>query len=1780
MVAWRVACRGKRFRLLAGALALGMVTALLVAGSPTVAKAATASCPDVLFLGSRGSGQPGPGPDQTGLGSPLDALNTRLDSLVKASGLTYDYFANPYPAVPVTGWPGIINGIAAKTTGYIKDIGMYRWSVSRGEELLKGQITEEINNCDSSKLVLAGFSQGAQVTGNVYQGLSSAQLSHIFAVELFGDPRFNGKDPVGMGDYDPMRNGTLTTGPANSPRPLFPSSGVVQSWCHYQDIICQGFWKYGPKRLPLPSFDTTNHSNYDQEGDINGPADSSSNPIYPQRAADWIADAVAATTPTNPPVAVLTQPGTLPSGEPVTLSAGQSWDPSGSPLTYSWDFDGSRSYGTSTGTTPRVTHTFPAVGTYLVDLKVTNSAGLSATATVTVAVADPGNEASPPGAPENVVSTPSADFTSDTLSWSAPSSGPPADGYVIYSEGIPVDVVAPGDALAWTLDADPLPLPVEVVAYNGAGEGGSSPEVVMSDASVVPDDNLNKMWNTYGNQGGHWTGGDATISTPLPDGRDAWLFSDTFLGTVNDDGSRPSDTPLVVHNSMVVQNGAPGGAVLATLTGGTASDPTSLVGAGAQTGGIYGYQANSEFVVGNTLYAFYMAYATGPDGPLSNVPKYVVLAQFSLPDLTLQSATQLPVDATKLWGMAVVQSGGYVYIYGNGNSGLYVARAPASGPASGWQFWTGSAWSGNESNAVSILNGVGGLSVAQVNGQYVLVTFDQEVAFDNHIVTYTATAPTGPFGNKQQLYTVPPRPNCGACFAYYPQLHQEFAPSGYLTISYNINSLDPQDDYADEMKYRPVFIDAVWPRPQPPANDLPMAPSNLTATSTGSGIQLSWTASPTADVSYHVWSEDLSKNEKFYSQIGDAPSTSYLVTNLTQGDNYQFVATAYNTNGDSPPSNSVTATFNLSPPSTAPANLTATAQPDGSVDLSWDPVAGAQWYTLLKEDVTAGEQAFTPFGPNPAGTSYTAQGLDVGDTYEFEVKANNVGGAGPPSAPATATVYVTPPSAPTGLTATANDDGTISVSWSAPSSGCPCWYMVYYQDATKGDAYTHYLDTTTTATLTYLNIRDTYNIKVTATNRGGEGPAAGPVSAVAYMPPPGAPTNLGGVASSDGTIGLSWSPPTGCPGCWYWVHYRDATQHQSFTSYLATGTTAKLTYLNIHDTYEIYITATNAGGEGPPTPTIQVTATMALPDAPRNLQAAANQDGTIGLSWDPPDNCPDCWYMVHYRDATKNQSFTSYLDTSTSAQLTYLNIGDNYDIYLTATNAGGEGPATPTVTVKAYQPPSAPQNLTATPGDGHIGLSWTAPSSGCPCWYMVHYRDATKNQSFTSYLDTGTTANLTYLTNGDSYEIYITATNAGGEGPPSNTVRATPKMPPPSAPSGVTATAKNNGTISLSWTAPGSGCPCWYLVYYRDATKGDAYTHYLDTTTSATLTYLNIGDTYQAYVVATNAGGYSPASSTVSAKAYMQPPGAPTGLSVSSRTDGMTVDMSWNAPGSGCPCWYFVHYQDATAHGSWQSYLDKTTSAKLTFLTTGHTYNVYVTATNAGGEGPGTPVATVVPQIPAPHLSVCMAGLNPWAVLLCWTAANPKGAFWIYLNGKRLPYPVIGQDALYVSYLPPGTDTMYVTAAGNGGESPPSNSVTLVVPEYPTPSPPPTATISHRGCTFPSITGFTCIGVDGVSYADGGGLLVIGDIIETFPHQDWCGALYFTISSGPDSGYHQIKGYACAVYGWPASARGYFGYSVPAGAQVCAGGDTDPSYRTYPYTDPSGPACATAKPYS
>jgi hypothetical protein len=101
-----------------------------------------------------------------------------------------------------------------------------------------------------------------------------------------------------------------------------------------------------------------------------------------------------------------------------------------------------------------------------------------------------------------------------------------------------------------------------------------------STPTATPNAGLNTLFNTYGNSGIGWTGADSTYSTPLPDGRRLWIYSDTFLGPVNPDLSRPIDTPFL-RNSMIVQDGAR----LETVHGGTTSEPTTLLAPASGTTG-------------------------------------------------------------------------------------------------------------------------------------------------------------------------------------------------------------------------------------------------------------------------------------------------------------------------------------------------------------------------------------------------------------------------------------------------------------------------------------------------------------------------------------------------------------------------------------------------------------------------------------------------------------------------------------------------------------------------------------------------------------------------------------------------------------------------------------------------------------------------------------------------------------------------------------------------------------------------------------------------------------------------------------------------------------------------------------------------------------------------------------------------------------------------------------------------------------------------------------------
>src|SRR6266511_2121128 len=857
---------------------------------------------------------------------------------------------------------------------------------------------------------------------------------------------------------------------------------------------------------------------------------------------------------------------------------------------------------------------------------------------------------------------------------------------------------------------------------------------------------------------------------------------------------------------------------------------------------------------------------------------------------------------------------------------------------------------------------------------------------------------------------------------------------------------------------------------------LPAAPSGLTATAGDGQAVLSWTASPTEGAWYWVYQRDVTAGEASFTQL-QLPVTQCCTMTagyLTNGHSYEFKVTAFGQGGESGASNVVTVTPTAPLPA-APTGLSATAQSDGTIKLSWtaSPTADV-WYWVYQRDVTAGEASFTQLPlPVTQCCTMTAGYLTHDHQYEYQVSATNSGGESARSNVASATARYPLPAAPSGLTATAGD-GQAVLSWTAsPTEGA--WYWVYQRDVTAGEAsFTQLqLPVTQCCTMTagYLTNGHSYEFKVTAFGQGGESGASNVVTVTPTAPLPAAPTGLSATAQSDGTIKLSWTAsPTA--DVWYWVYQRDVTAGEASFTQLQLPVTQCCTmtagYLTNGHSYEFKVTAFGQGGESGASNVVTVTPTAPLPAAPSGLTATAG-DGQAVLSWTASPT-EGAWYWVYQRDVTAGEaSFTKLqLPVTQCCTMTagYLINGHAYEFKVSALSQGGESGASNVVTVTPTAPlPAAPTGLSATAqSDGTIKLSWTAPAPNL--WYVVYYRDATAGQAWqkTSLpITICCTFTAGSLTHNHTYQYKVAALlSGGGEGPASGVAQATARFARPAAPTNLRGASNGAGSINLYWDAPGPNL--YYWVYMRDVSAGEmSFTRSANPTdqTQASPDWLRHGHTYEFKVTAESPGGEGPASSAIRVISYGGLPAAPSGLTATPG-DGR-VTLRWTA--SSTPnVWYVVYQQDTTTGQAWQRLpLAMTTCCAFTagLLVNGHTYAFKVIATNAGGDSGPTNVVTAKPMPPFPAApSGLTASPGDGKVTLRWTASStPNVWYWIEYaprggTWQRLKYPVASCCAFTVGYLVNGTIYDFrVRATNAAGDSAASNTASAR-PMPPMPQPP------------------------------------------------------------------------------------------------------------------------------
>ena len=299
--------------------------------------------------------------------------------------------------------------------------------------------------------------------------------------------------------------------------------------------------------------------------------------------------------------------------------------------------------------------------------------------------------------------------------------------------------------------------------------------------------------------GGGWTGADATYSIPLPDGRQLWLFGDTFLGTVNADRSRPPTG--LIRNTFVIQDGEE----LTTLYTGSPGNASAF--AQPQEPGWW-YWPGHGVTRGDTLEVVLYGFKNEGGGAWGFAYASIDVAKYALPDIRLLSIERKVLDPKINYGACVLEDDGFYYLYGAEKEGLqkylHVARVPvAEGLAGEWAYYDGADWVADPGQSKRLFANVSEqFSIFRHEGHYYLLT--QHHIFGSQIYIYKADAPTGPFTDPTLVYCTPE--TGGDIFTYNAFAHTQFLDRGELLVSYNVNSFEFADVFANADNYRPYFV--------------------------------------------------------------------------------------------------------------------------------------------------------------------------------------------------------------------------------------------------------------------------------------------------------------------------------------------------------------------------------------------------------------------------------------------------------------------------------------------------------------------------------------------------------------------------------------------------------------------------------------------------------------------------------------------------------------------------------------------------------------------------------------------------------------------------------------------------------------------------------------------------------------------------------------------------------------------------------------------------------------
>ena len=700
--------------------------------------------------------------------------------------------------------------------------------------------------------------------------------------------------------------------------------------------------------------------------------------------------------------------------------------------------------------------------------------------------------------------------------------------------------------------------------------------------------------------------------------------------------------------------------------------------------------------------------------------------------------------------------------------------------------------------------------------------------------------------------------------------------------------------------------------------------------------------------------------------------------------------------------------YNVVSTAPQPPTITTVTRGNAQVSVAFTPPSNYGGSPITGYTVTSSG------GQTVTGTSspIIVTGLTNGTAYTFTVKATNVVGDSPASAPSSSVTPVTTPSAPS-ISSVTRGNTQVAVAFTIPASNGGSVITSYRVTSSGGQTVT---GTSSPLTVTGLTNGTAYTFTVKATNAIGDSSSSTISSSVTPGTVPGAPT-ISSITRGDTQVAVAFTGPVNNGG--YAITGYTVTSSGGQT---ATGTSSPLmvTGLTNGTAYTFTVKATNAIGDSSSSTVSSSVTPGTVPGAP-TISTVTRGNSQVAVAFTAPANNGGYAITGYTVTSSGGQTVTG---TSSPLTVTGLTNGTSYTFTVKATNTiGDSSSSTVSSSIIPGAAPSAPSITGLTRGNGQISVVFTAPANngGLP---ITSYR-VTSSGGQTA---TGSSSPITItgLTSSISYTFTVTATNDAGTSAASAPSSSIYPATPPDAPS-ITSVTRGNSQIVVAFTAPANNGGSPITGYTVTSSGGQTVT---GISSPLTVTGLTNGTSYTFTVVATNAIGSSSASAASSAVIPATTPATPTAV-VATRGNGQaTVSFTPGSTG-GLSVSYTVKSNpgNKTATGS-------ASGITVGTLTNGTSYTFTVVATNdVGSSAPSTASLAVVPAtVPgAPTITGVAMGDKQAMITFSAPASNGGSPITVYtITSTPGNITAIGTtNPIIITGLTNNTDYSFIITATN-----------------------------------------------------------------------------------------------------------------------------------------------------